>query len=276
MLLAPSAKVSVVGLRHFDGVEEKWKHIQDLVKRLRNEWIESMGLAKDYVNGFGQSLTWLCAFYGHDAVFDRLGNAVCNINRVNPLDGSTPLMVAVQRSHVNVVRNLLTLKADQHIPDFSLNLPLHMVQDSVIAKLLDYHEKKNASGLTALESSVTHGVISVTEVLLERAQDVSFTKLLFLGCHCKSSKMIQFLLSRKCVSQADLLSLRDEQGNTLLMRTVTLSNYELFKFVGSLLGWDNIEWNHSNFDGNDIFKLSATINNVGIQRKLEKIQRDFK
>ncbi len=264
----PSAKVSLIGIRHFDGAEEEWKQIQLLVERLRSEWLQAMVSAKEYVNAIGQSLTWLAAYYGLNEVIEKM-DSLCHVNSVNPADGTSPLIVAIQRSHKNSVKQILSCKADQLIPDFSLNFPLHHASTASIVELLDYHERKNAAGLSPLESSIKNGRIQVAQVFLKKAVNVSYSKLLFLACQSPNPKMLEFLSSK---AEVDLGFLTDETGNNLLMKTVDVNNYENFKFISNLIGWNRIDLKQTNCDGSNIFQLATKHGNVGIQRKLDKLK----
>lgn len=273
LLLSPSAKISVVGIRHFDGVEDDWKSISRLSSSLQNEWSKAMAESKSYVNGMGESWIWLCAYYGH--VFDHVQDeSVPFVNSIHPRNGMSPLAVAVLRNHIEVARALLKANADQLIPDFGLCYPLHYAQSCEMASLLDYHEKRNASGLTALEYSVFHGIVAVAMVYIKKAMSVQFLNLLFLSSHCKNTEMFEFVLSQSLLRKDVLLSAVDENDNTLLMRAVREDSYEVFKFVGNLLGWEHVDLRKTNSSGQTILDIASKTQNSGILRKLEKIRRE--
>jgi hypothetical protein len=72
----------------------------------------------------------------------------------------------------------------------------------------------------------------------------------------------------------DLLILKDKHQNNLLMRTVIVNNYELFKFIINYMGCAKIDWKQTNLDGDNIFDLSKKNGNIGIQRKMDKIHKE--
>lgn len=179
--------------------------------------------------------------------------------------GKTPLFVAVERDHYNFVALLIDVGADQDIPDFKLNKPIHVIQSERIASLLEYNDKTNASGLTAIESVIKNQRIEVIEVFIDNTK-MSLEKLFFAATVSNSSKVISFLFNN--LTLVDFNHVTNEKGNDLMMQAVGNGSYEVFKFL--IAKKFSIDYRRRNIDNENITDISKRIVNVGIFRYLEK------
>jgi ribosomal protein L30E len=255
-LLNQSSRIGIVGILKLDGVYEIWNEIKEELKELQNSWIQK------FEND--PKLIWSCAFYGH---FDLLKRIMENCKERNGLyinqacfkTGKTPLLVSVERDHLEVVKLLIENGADPDIPDFTLNRPIHLCKSEAMANLLEYIDKENASGFTAIESAVINQNIDVIKVFISKTK-IDPKRLLFAATIPNSDKPISYLLKNQ---KFDTINHMD-----LLMKSVQNGSYEVFKFLISQKR--EIDYERRNSDDETILEISKRVGNIGISRYLGK------
>lgn len=270
-LVNPSTRIGIIGILKLDGVLEAWKN-KVLVElcQLKSSWIQKYESDSDCI--------WQCCQYGHVDVlkmvysFDQLKFKMCVNQGSFGNGGKTPLMVAVQRDHYEVVRFLIEeIGADEDIPDFALNRPVHVVVSDRIAKLLKYSGKINAAELNPIETALMNDQIEVVKVFLNNDQDNK--KLLIAATKSKTDKSIKFL--KDTLKIMDLNFLVKNSGNNLLMEAVENSHngsYEVYKYLISSGGVE-IDLNRVNNNNENILNIAERVGNKGILRNLKKRAR---
>lgn len=254
LLLVPSARVSVVGIFHFDGVEQEWKTLQELTCNLRQRWILSMQEYKDYVNSFGESVTWLCAFYGHEECL--IPTKISRVNLVYFLNGMTPLAIAAEHGHFEIVKRLSEAGADETISDFALNFPIHHSKTLEIFEFFKFTEKRNAAGHTPLEAALLKGHLDIVKAKISGSVD--FNRLFLLSCSLKQPQMVEFIVKTGKINT--------EQFLIGIKTSVMHDAYEVFKYLGGLLKWGGVYTE-------EILGLAQERNsNAGIVRKLLQLK----
>ena len=143
--------------------------------------------------------------------------------------------------------------------------PIHLVKSEKIASLLDYSDKENASGYTAIETAIINQSIEVVQVFIDKTK-IKPERLLFAATITNSDKSIKFLVKTLC--SVDLNTIRNSKGNDLFMQTVENGSYEVFKFLISQKM--RIDYEKKNKNEENIMEISKRVPNVGIQRYLEK------
>jgi ankyrin repeat protein len=262
-----SARIGVVGILKLDGVHELWNNSLVQLKLLQESWIVRFKNVPE--------MLWMAAFHGHLHLLksmlssEQSADMKLYMNRGNSLNmGKTPLIVAVERDHFEVVEFLLQNGADQDIPDFALNRPCHYARSGPVATLLEYSHKLNASGRTALEVSLINGACDVANVLLSMTSLSTdhIERLFFCSTRSRTFDSIR-LLSEK-FKNFPIDSIRNSIGNSLLMESVRHGSYEVFKFLTA--HGDYLDFSIFNLENQTIMDISSTSPNVGISRYLEK------
>lgn len=244
-----TSRIGIVGILKLDGVYEVWNEIIEMWKSLCYSWIEKYERDCLYL--------WTASFYGHTDLLKRMISCnpaefakYLNQGRVDYL-GKTALAVAVERDNYETARILIESGADEDIPDFCLNRPLHLVKSEKMAELLKYHEKPNAAELTAIEIAVEEQRIEVVKYFISNCPTVSLKKLLLAAAKAKSDKSIDFLTRHYVIKTFE---------SDLLMKSIENGSYEVFKYLirkGCAIPENGLE-------------VGRTVGNVGILRYLEK------
>ena len=281
-LVSESARIGIVGILKLDGVFEVWNQIIEELNDLKDAWLERVVTVED-INDLHITIWW-SSYYGHLEVLERLKEKNMDyfklqINRGNPeFMGKTPLLVSVERNHVNVVKFLLEIGADQDIPDFSLNRPVHLIKSSEMAKLFDFSNLSalNAAGFTGIEMAILNENLDVLQVIFEKKNDIIAyqsckSKYLFLSTRNRNFKIVNFLLNIFKYLQNDLIikEFNSVNGNSLLMESVQHNSYEVFKY---LVSKTTIDFEYVNYKNETIWDICQSSNNknIGISRYLEK------
>ena len=263
-----STRIGIVGLLKLDGVLESWKTALEEHASLNESWRMSHESSLDCI--------WTCSFYGHIEILRSIFqssqlNAKAKLNQGCFKTGKTPLMIAVERDHYEIVKFLLEeCEADQDIPDFALNRPGHVVKSDRIANLLIFTNKTNASGLTPIEVAIINDRVEVIKVALKKGvqegQDFDTNNLLFKATRSTTEKSVQCLQETLHISEFDSF-INCSNGNNLLMESVENGSYEVFKYL-IVRGGCKIDFNHRNKNGETITEIAERIGNVGISRHL--------
>ena len=248
-LLNPTSRVGIVGILKLDGVYEAWNEILEQWTTLRCSWNDKYETDCAHL--------WSAAYYGHVDLLGRMktrnpAGFTKNLNqgRIDYL-GRTGLAVAVERDNYATVKFLIESGADEDIPDFALNRPLHLVKSGKVAELLKYNENLNASGLTAIEIALEAHRLDVIKVFIKNGTNVPLEKLLEAAVKAKSTGPIDFL--------ARYYVIKEFEGD-LLRKSIENGSYEVFKYlIGKKCPIPE-----------DCLKLARLVGNVGILRYLEK------
>lgn len=265
VLLNQSSRIGIVGILKLDGVHEIWNEILVKLKFYQESWIQK------YEND--SKFIWPCAFYGHFDLLKRILERYKEGNYVNRCgclkSGKTPFIVAVERDHKEIVELLMSKGADQDIPDFTLNRPIHLVKSEEVANLLEYNDKENASGLTAIESAIINQRIDVIKVFIYKTK-LDIERLLFAATVSNSDKSISYLLRRRrnTFDSDDADYIINSKGNDLLMQSVQNGAYEVFKYLKAQKF--EINYERRNNENENIMQISRRVGNIGISRYLEK------
>ena len=159
------------------------------------------------------------------------------------------------------------LHADENIPDFALNLPIHVVKSANAAKLLKFNQRCNAAGKNVIELAAENGRIEVLEYFYSMHNDfIDISKLLFAAVRCKKSSSIEFVTKKLKISNYGTFT--NDKGNDLIMEAVENGSYEVFK---TLIGQNyTINYELKNNCGEGILEIANRIGNQGISRYLTK------
>ena len=252
-LLNPTSRIGIIGILKLDGVNEAWNETTEVWKGLSNSWSEKYESDCDSL--------WIASFYGHLCLLKNMG-------KLNPIEfkkklnqgkvdyyGKTPLAVAIERDHYETAKFLIECGADEDIPDFTLNRPIHLVKSGKTAELLKYNEKLNVLGLSAIEIALEAQMLDAVKVFIKNPVDIPIEKLLEAAVKAKSDKSIDFLARHYIIKTFD--------GN-LVMKVVENGSYEVFKYLVS---------KKCPIPGNCL-QVARTVGNVGILRYLEKHSRE--
>lgn len=250
-LLNPTSRIGIVGILKFDGVYEAWNAVFEQWKELCVCWISK----------YECDSLWIASFYGHSHLLKRMkehdpSNFSKNLNQGNvEYYGRTPLIVAVERDHYDTAKFLIESGADEDIPDFALNRPIHLVKSGKMSEILKYSEKANSSGLSAIEFALETLRIDALHVFIKNEIKVSLEKLLDAAVKAKSDKSIDFIARHYVI--------RSFNGD-LLMKAVQNGSYEVFKYLIS----------KSCPIPENCLQVARSVGNVGILRYLEKHNKE--
>ena len=283
LLISDSARIGIVGILKFDGVFEVWNQIIEDLKHLQDSWIERVVTVKD--NDDLHKSIWWSSYYGHVEVLEKLNETNhdqfnSQINRGNPeFMGKTPLIIAVERNHLQTVKFLLKNGADQDIPDFAMNRPVHLIKSAEMAEYFDFSILsvaliKNAAGFTPIETAIVAENLEVLQVICEQNIHViedQKNKHLFLSTRNRNFKVINFLLNKFYKKNLFEKELYPENGNSLLMESVQNNSYEVFKYLVSKTA---IDFDYVNYNSETIWDICQKNQNIGIKRYLEKRKRN--
>lgn len=248
MLLNPTSRIGIVGILKLDGVFDAWNEIIVLWKGLSDSWIDR----------YETDSLWMASYYGHIQLLQRMKkldptNFGKALNQGNvEYFGRTPLIAAVERDHCETAKFLIESGADDDIPDFALNRPIHLVKSGRMAEIINYSEKLNSLGHSAIEIALEAHRIDALNVFINNEIKVPLEKLLEAAVKAKSDKSIDFLARHYVIKSFN---------GDLLMKAVENGSYEVFKYL--------ISRNCPIPD--DCLQVAKTAErNVGILRYLEK------
>lgn len=250
VLLNPMARTGIVGILKLDGVYDAWNKVLEELKKMRDDWMKKYEDDCKYL--------WSASYYGHfDLIKEMFKKTekdfpkILNQGNVEHF-GRTPLTVAVERNHLELVKFLLEIGADEEIPDFCLNFPIHFVKSWEIAKLLKYNEKLNVSGFSAIEIVLeTQKLDFIKEFIINNNVKVPKEKLLKAAIKAKNSKSIEFLAHHYVIKTF---------SSDHLMTSIENGSYEVFKFlIGRKCPVTE-----------ECLGLAQSVGNEGILRYLEK------
>ena len=181
-----------------------------LVRRLLD-----MGTATDMnaTNKLGCSAAWIAAGYGHTTVLEELVHRGADVRAANA-SGDTPLLAAVSRGHVDVVRTLLKGEARADVQkcnargDSPLLVAIQRDDATLVEELLaagaDADATNAMSRLTALHvAASTQGgqhMERVIELLLQAgarrdAVDKNGATPLAVAAHCGATALVELLIA---------------------------------------------------------------------------------
>lgn len=284
-LISDSARIGIIGILKFDGVFEVWNQIIEDLKNLKDSWIERAVTVND--NDDLHKSIWWSSYHGHIEVLEKLNETnqdkfKSQINRGDPeFMGKTPLIVSVERNHVETIKFLLDKGADQDIPDFAMNRPVHLIKSAEIAEIFDFSNSavlliKNAAGFTAIEMAIVTENLDVLQVIFEKNSHLiedRKNKHLFLSARNRNFKVMNFLLNKYFENNLFEKELNPDNGNSLLMESVQNNSYEVFKY---LVSKTTINFDYVNYNNETIWDICQNNQNqnIGITRYLEKRKRN--
>lgn len=118
--LKQKVPVSVVGIARGDGAEQDLAKMVELSKPLKQQWIDAFCKFPDVANGFGELPLHVAALFGHIECVEALLLArPSTLNATTTTGGrnATPLILAAERGHANILTFLLSKGADTTIAD---------------------------------------------------------------------------------------------------------------------------------------------------------------
>lgn len=242
-----TSRIGIVGILKLDGVYDAWNEVLELWE----------GLCESWVKMYKTDSLWIASFYGHTQLLHKMKecdpiNLRKNLNQGNvEYFGRTPLIVAVERDHWETAKFLIETGADEDIPDFTLNRPIHLVKSGRMAEILQYNDKLNSSGLSALEIALEALSTDTLKIFIKNEIKVPLEKLLEAAVKAKSDQSIHFLARHYVIKSF---------SGDLLIKAVENGSYEVFKYL--------IANNCPIPD--DCLQVARSVGNVGILRYLEK------
>uniref|UniRef100_A0A7E4VTV5 ANK_REP_REGION domain-containing protein n=1 Tax=Panagrellus redivivus TaxID=6233 RepID=A0A7E4VTV5_PANRE len=187
----------------------------------------------------GTSLLGAFAKAGNLAMITLLLQFNADVNYANPINGFTPLILAVQKANVNAVRllrdNGAKLDARDHNGASVLIHAAHTNSVALMSYLLETNwtaerdaKEKRASRVDdlklAFEAAASRGCVQICEFLLDCTDAITDTSTaMCVACANGQSETVQFLLSRG----ATLSTTQSWQGKSAIMCSIESGSWDL-------------------------------------------------